>query len=336
MPATTAPAVSVLMAVYNAGKYVDSAVRSVLAQTFTDFELVIVDDGSSDGSLAILEQLAGKDTRIRLSSQSNKGLVRTANLMTGLARGRVLSLMDHDDEMLPDCLSLQVAHLEAHPECIAVGVLDCYIDGTGRVTRKRANLAGVFSAFSRRRADFQAFPPVTPLISNPASMVRADAMRRAGGYREQFAYGNDIDLWFRLAETGEIHRLNRMLLRYRRHGANATLTRRAAIVMYDVVAHLSAIARHFAQDDAAVIAAFAGTDTYDVTRQRYLDLIGPRYPAPTFILFRAMGSGLPEVAGDLTLDDLHRHCLAHARSPPPSLAKLHLLRRTLARRLRTG
>lgn len=329
-PELIPPDVSVLMAVYNAEVYVESAVRSVLNQTYRNFELVILNDGSADGSLAILESLALEDTRIRLSSQTNKGLVRTANAMIALAKGRYLSLMDHDDEMLPACLAEEVAHLELHPECVAVGVLSCYIDGSGKVTRQRTNFAGLLAGYSRRIPSLTAFPPRTPFIGNPASMVRSDAMRQVGGYREAFAYANDIDLWFRLAENGEVHRLNKMLLRYRRHGTNATFRHRGAIVMYDVVSHLSAWARHYRLNDEGLIDNFRGPDNFLSTVEAYKRLIGVRYPTETFIYYRALGSRLPEIAGASSRVEMQQLAFAHIKGALNQPGKLQLLRRALA------
>jgi len=329
--AAPAPAVSVLMAVYNGEKFVEAAVRSVLAQTFRDFEMIILDDGSSDGSRAILERLARQDARIRLEFQANRGITPTANRMVGMARGAMLSQLDHDDEMLPGCLSAQTAHMRAHPECVALGVLECRIDGAGQVISRRRKPGTFFAPFSRRQLDARSFPPRAPFIANPASMIRADAMRRVGGYREKFVFANDNDLWFRLAEAGEIHQLNQVLLRYRRHGGNATAVRHQAIMLYDVIAHLSAVARAFGLDDAAVLAGFKGPDDFRAAASAYGALLGSRYPVETFVHDRAVRSGLLRAVDAKTYPEVLSKAIAHARTLPLGLPKLHLLRRTLHR-----
>lgn len=326
-----APAVSVLMAVYNGEKFLEAAVRSVLAQTFADFEMVIVDDGSSDGSRAILGRLASEDARIQLEFQTNRGITPTANRLVGLARGQFLSQLDHDDEMLPGCLAAETAHMRAHPECVALGVLECRIDGAGRVISRRRKLGTYFAPFSRRTLDARSFPPKMPFISNPASMIRASAMRGVGGYRETFAFANDNDLWFRLAEVGEIHQLNQMLLRYRRHGGNATMTRHQTIMLYDIMAHLSAAARAFGLDDAAALARFRGPGDFREAAAAYRALLGARYPVETFVHYRAVRSNLPLAVEANSYPEVLSKAFAHARTLPMGLPKLHLLRRTMRR-----
>src|SRR5947207_6875965 len=96
-----APTVSVVMTVYNTRRYVAEAVESVLGQTFHDFEFIIIDDGSNDGSRGILNQFAARDPRIRLVSRPNTGIVAAANEGIGLARARYLARMDSDDVCLP-------------------------------------------------------------------------------------------------------------------------------------------------------------------------------------------------------------------------------------------
>ena len=336
MSQASAPAVSVLMAVYNCERFVEEAVRSVLTQSFTDFELIIVDDGSSDGSLAILSRLAAADPRIRLSSQPNQGIPRPANVMIGKARGRYLSLFDHDDVMVPQCLQTQVDYLEAHPECGAVGVLQRRIDPEGRPKDKRSHVSSLIQPQSRRASNFSAFPPSVPIISNTASMVRAEAMRAIGGYREQFVFGSDSDLWFRLAETSEIHRLNKVLVNYRLHGGNATMARRQTVLLYDIVAHLSAMARAAGLDDAQIIGRFSGPDSYLATVEDYKRLIGASYPAETYVLYRAVGSKLPLAVGAKDYAEVLRKAFSHAGNGAPSLAKLNLLSRTLRRAATTA
>lgn len=331
MPASQDPAVSVLMAVYNGERFVESAVRSVLTQGWLDLELIILDDGSSDGSPAILKRLAAEDPRIRLSSQPNQGVPRTANAMIAQARGRYLSLLDHDDEMLPCCLETEVSHLEQHPECIAVGVGQIHIDGAGQAIPMRRRIVSKNLPYARRDTSFTSFPPDVPFVGNTASMVRADAMRRAGGYREQFAFGNDNDLWFRLAQTGEIHRLTESLVRYRLHGGNATSARRQTVLLYDIIAHLSAMARANGRDDQALLNAFNGPENFLETAKGYQRLIGTGYPVETYIFYRAVGSRLPLATGAADFGELLRQSFAHTRKWPPSVSKLHLLRRTLRR-----
>src|SRR5690348_2044168 len=99
---STPPPVSVLLAVYNGGPYLRAAVESVLTQTFTDFEFIIIDDGSKDDSLKTLREFAARDPRVRLVSRPNKGLTVTLNEGLDLARGEFLARMDADDLCMPE------------------------------------------------------------------------------------------------------------------------------------------------------------------------------------------------------------------------------------------
>ena len=327
------PTVSVLLAVYNGERFVEAAVRSVLAQSFDDFEMILVDDGSRDGSLAILERLSAEDSRVQLISRPNQGIPTTGNEMISRARGKYLSLMDHDDIMLPGCLAFEVDHLEAHERCVAVGVIDAHIDASGAVTKRRRKAENHFGPFKTITCRFDRCPPDITIINNPASMVRADAMRRAGGYREQFVLAHDSDLWHRLRAFGDIHRLNRVLLLYRRFGGNTSATARNTLWLYEIVSVLSAIARLHKLDDVALVAGFSGEPSFQATVAGYLDLIGDRYPVEAFLLSRAVRKGLPEVFGLKNFPALLRRALTFATSLPPSREKWHVLQVTARRGL---
>ena len=115
------PTVSVMMAAYNAERYVEEAVVSILGQTFADFELLILDDGSTDGTLGLLERLAASDGRIRVSSRPNAGIVATRNELFRMARGEFVAVLDSDDVAMPRRLELEVDYLRRNPDCLAVG-----------------------------------------------------------------------------------------------------------------------------------------------------------------------------------------------------------------------
>src|SRR4051812_12237605 len=115
------PQVSILMPVYNARPYIAAAVESILSQTFTDWECIIIDDGSTDGSLEILQSFAQRDKRIVLISRPNRGLVATLNEGLEHVHGEYVMRMDADDLSRPERMEQQVAYLRAHPEIVAVG-----------------------------------------------------------------------------------------------------------------------------------------------------------------------------------------------------------------------
>jgi glycosyltransferase involved in cell wall biosynthesis len=212
--AENAPLISVLLPVHNAARYVAGSIESILGQTLGDFELLILDDGSTDGSLEVLRRYAGRDPRIRLTSRPNKGLAPSLNELIDRARGEYLARMDADDVALPERFERQVAYLRAHPECVLLGCRVRLIDPDGDPLCDWCN-----------RQDHEALDAVflrgemSTEISHPAIMMRRDAVLAVGKYRE-FPVIEDVDLFLRLAERGRIANLPEVLLLYRIHAEN--------------------------------------------------------------------------------------------------------------------
>lgn len=206
------PAVSVLMPVYNAERYVGEAVESILGQTFSDFEFIIIDDGSTDGSLGILRKYADRDGRIRLVSRPNTGYVVALNEAISLARGEYLARMDADDASLPERFQAQVDYLKKHPECVAVGtrvvVVDSDGDPLGEWNRDETHEVIDAAHMEGSRGG---------VICHPSVMMRRSAVRAVGGYHAEHETAEDLDLWLRLAEIGRLANLPEALLRYRMH-----------------------------------------------------------------------------------------------------------------------
>ena len=131
----TTPVVSVLMPVYNAQLYVEKAIKSILTQTFIDFEFIILDDGSTDNSLNILEQYAKQDIRIRIISRENKGLIVSLNELVEQARGQYVARMDADDISRPERFAMQVDFLSKNTDHIVVGSSIEKINEKGQIGR---------------------------------------------------------------------------------------------------------------------------------------------------------------------------------------------------------
>ncbi len=131
MNTSRTPAVSVVMPLYNARRHLASALDSVLAQTFTDFEIIAVDDGSRDDTLDLLRQYESRDPRVRVLSRPNTGIVGALNDGMRLARADLIARMDGDDLCLPDRFEKQVAYLQQHPDCVLVGSQVLLIDPDG-------------------------------------------------------------------------------------------------------------------------------------------------------------------------------------------------------------
>lgn len=201
---------SVLMSVYNGERYVEAAIRSIQQQTFEDFELLIVDDGSNDKSLSILQSLQASDHRIIIRTRGNRGLVASLNELVGMARGRYLARMDADDISLPRRFEEQVAFLDQNPGVAVVGTAFMMIDSRGR-------RIGSINCPCDPASVEQALLSGDCVLSHPSVMIRAEAMIQAGGYRHEFPCAQDLDLWLRISEFAQLANLPEVLLEYRLH-----------------------------------------------------------------------------------------------------------------------
>jgi glycosyltransferase involved in cell wall biosynthesis len=212
---TSMPAISVILPVYNAEKYIAEAIQSVLAQTFTNFELILINDGSTDGSLKILEHYAQKDTRCIVFSWENRGIVASGNHGVHLAKGDIICRMDADDISMPQRFEKQYEYLNAHPECVAVGSNALLIDTEG-MPIVTWNYPTDHEEIDRQHL----MGSVGSCICNPSAAIRKSSMLAVGSYRAEFEYAEDYDLFLRLAEVGKLANLPEMLLKYRQHPAS--------------------------------------------------------------------------------------------------------------------
>jgi glycosyltransferase involved in cell wall biosynthesis len=207
----TAPAVSVLMVVHDAQAYVGDAVASALDQTLEDFELVVYDDGSRDGSARIVEAFAARDARIVLRRRQHAGLATWLREGVEAACAEFVARMDADDLAHPERLARQLAYLCAHPECIAVGTEVLLVDperrpiGSGGV---RLDHEAIDAELMRGRG--------TALV-HPSVALRRSAVLAVGNYRTEYPWAEDLDLFLRLAERGRLANLPEVLLEYRQH-----------------------------------------------------------------------------------------------------------------------
>jgi len=204
------PAVSVVMSVYNAARYLRDSVESILGQSFGDFEFVIVNDGSTDASRDILAEYERQDRRIRMIDQENQGLTRALIRGCNEAGGRYIARQDADDLSHPRRLAEQAALLDRDP---AVGFVSCwaqYIGPEGELLEKVTRPADPQEA-TRLLLDERQGPP-----AHGSVMFRESTYKEAGGYRRQFYYAQDSDLWLRAAERAWIAYVPKVLYQYRR------------------------------------------------------------------------------------------------------------------------
>ncbi len=219
MNSGSAPRVSVTMPVFNGEAYVTEAVNSVLAQTFRDFELVAVNDGSTDSTPDILASLASQDKRIRVfHHQPNKGIVAARNKALEMARGKYIAVMDADDVCLPERLAAQVAFLYTHPEVGALGSGVQGIDGAGAVSPGKWIPPGEHGVLLWRLCFDNPYP-------HSSVMMRRSLVERVGGYRPGTEPSEDYDLFRQLGEVTRLSSLQEVLLLRRWHGKSASKTR---------------------------------------------------------------------------------------------------------------
>jgi glycosyltransferase involved in cell wall biosynthesis len=214
------PEISVLLPVFNARRYLAAAVQSILNQTFSEFELIAVDDGSTDGSLEVLRAFARRDSRVRVISRANTGIVGALNDAVDAAHAPILASMDADDLAFPERLARQRAHLNQAPDVVLLGSAVVVIDPAGRRVRRMPRpLEHDRITAALLRGDGGA-------LIHPAVLLRADACRRVGAYRLAAQFTEDLDLFLRLAEVGRAANLAEPLLYYRMHPTSVNFTRR--------------------------------------------------------------------------------------------------------------
>lgn len=205
------PRLSILMPVYNGARYLRPAVTSVLAQDFWDFELIAVDDGSTDDSRSLLESFAATDARVRVICQANTGIVGALNAGLAAADSEFIARMDSDDIALPGRLRDEVDFLAGHPECVAVGTAVQIIDSRGAVVDRYdppLDHDGILAELLRGNGG---------ALIHPSAVFRGAALRASGGYDPAFCKAEDVDLYFRLSRQGRLANLPILGLQYRHH-----------------------------------------------------------------------------------------------------------------------
>jgi hypothetical protein len=200
------------MSVYNGERFLAPAIESVLRQSFADFEFLILDDGSTDATPAILRDYASRDSRIRPIIRVNRGLVASLNELLAEARAPLIARMDADDICHPDRFARQTAFLAAHPDHGVVGswsedideaTLPWHIEGDDHPVTHEAFLHNIRHG--------------GPLLVHPAVMYRRDLVLALGGYHRAFVHCEDLDLWLRLASVTRIANIPERLIRYRHY-----------------------------------------------------------------------------------------------------------------------
>jgi glycosyltransferase involved in cell wall biosynthesis len=207
--------VDVLIPAYNAEKTLVAALRSIQDQTVPDIRMIVVNDGSSDRTGAMLREIAAADPRVVAIDTPNRGIVGALNLALAQATAPVIARHDADDLAFPDRFARQLAYLGGHPDCIAVSGDAYHIDETGRRTGWTTGFAGDV------KPDADAIPAVEPYLMHPFLMMRRDALVGAGGYRYAL-HSEDTDLYWRLLGRGRLYTLPDPMGEYRVHAGSVS------------------------------------------------------------------------------------------------------------------
>lgn len=208
------PKVTVVIPTYNREGFIGAAIGSVLAQTFADFELIVVDDGSTDGTAAVVAAI--RDPRIRYTRQEHRGISAAMNHGLRAARGAYIARLDSDDVWLPELLETEVAVLDARPEVGAAYARGRGVDEGGRPTLDVWGMAERFPGDSFRSMLYGDF------TCNITVVARRECFERAGWFDETMVTNEDWDLWLRVARHYRFAYTDRVLAHFRRHQGNIT------------------------------------------------------------------------------------------------------------------
>ena len=217
--------ISVIMPAYNAERFLGEAIESVLAQSWPEFELIVLDDGSRDSTREIAASYAQRDARVRIEWHENMGVAPTLNRGLDLAASEWVVLMHADDVMMPNRIERQLAFVAEHPELAVASSWVKHINAEGRIIAKGNSPLVTHEAVQELYAANELVG-----FSHPAAILRKAAVQAVGGYRQRFRVNEDIDLWNRLLEHGyKILVQPEYLLNYRIHAGSASIAQARSI-----------------------------------------------------------------------------------------------------------
>lgn len=233
---STHPTVSVIMPVFNAGKFLPKAIESIRKQTLTDVELLIIDDASTDDSYRIIKRYAKRDHRIRVfHNANNEGLVKSLNFLIPKTRGQYVARMDADDISLPERFEKQVAYLREHPELVACGAQEYIINERGyRIAEK---------FFPTNEKTCYNLIANIMVIQPPLLMAHGDTFRSLR-YTNHTFKNDDISMHFKLLQKGGFGNVNEILFKYRKRENSLTHRDPKHVYFLALLVRLSAIGKY--------------------------------------------------------------------------------------------
>lgn len=209
------PAVSVVTSCYNAAGFLPDAIESILLQTFSDLEFILIDDGSKDDTLAIIRHYAAKNPGIVVVTKENTGLADSLNVGLQIARGKWIARLDADDIALPHRIETQLDCVQTCGDIVLVGSGCIEIDKFGEERRRHRYPGEHDQLIKHLEGGGSPFPHSTALFSTFSA-------RQVGGYRIRMNGAEDMDLWLRMSAIGRIHCLREPLIKFRKHDESIT------------------------------------------------------------------------------------------------------------------
>lgn len=235
------PTTSVVMSVFNGDRFLSEAVDSILGQSVSDFEFIVIDDGSTDRTALILDSYQKNDPRVRVYHQENRGLVESLNRGCAFARGKYLARMDADDVANRDRLLWQTDFMEKHPEIGVLGGAVEFIDVKG------ASM-GISVNPTKDHQIKKAMRGGCPLWHSTV-LMRKNVLTSVGGYRKLLIDAEDCDLWLRIADRAQLANLQAVVLKYRFHPYQVTARKPRQQALSTLAAHVAAEFRRNGQPD---------------------------------------------------------------------------------------
>jgi glycosyltransferase EpsE len=203
------------MPVYNGQKFLKKAIESILNQTYKDFELIVINDGSTDATQKILSGI--EDNRLKvLKNIKNKGVTKSLNIALKLARGEYIARADADEVNIKKRFQEQVDFLDNNPDYVGVGSKFYLIDENGKPLKEKEVRVG-YKSISITDKEIRQKLIIRNQIIHPSVMIRKKALKKVGYYREAFNGAEDYDLWFRLLRIGKFYNLPTELIKRRWH-----------------------------------------------------------------------------------------------------------------------
>lgn len=235
------PKISVVMAVYNGDRFLKQAIDSILTQTFTDFEFIVINDGSTDETSDILAHYSKSDSRLQVYNQTNQGFIASLNRGCSLARAKYIARLDADDVAFQDRLERQLRFLEQNPDVALLGGAMVVID-------TECNKIATWHYPLTDAQIKQVILRVDP-FGHSAVVIRKDAFEKIGGYGKAFGYAGDYDLWLRIAEQNKVANLADGVTYYRLHPGQVSMKHLQQQVITTIGAQIAAKERKIGHAD---------------------------------------------------------------------------------------